>query len=102
MPMNKPLQQIAYEYECDFKDRVSVAEDDPKVLMVPVDEPSQHFMAGWYAAIDWVRQQQALEELSKTNKQQVQYATTITTTGDTDFSHTESSKYWIYTKRNRW
>ena len=100
--MNKPLQQIAYEYECDFKDRVSDAEDDPKVLMVPVDEPSQHFMAGWYAAIDWVRQQQALEELSKTNKQQVQYTTTITTTGDTDFSHTESSKNWTYTKRNRW
>lgn len=95
--MNKPLQQIAYEYECDFKDRVSDAEDDSKALMVPVDEPSQHFMAGWYAAIDWVRHQQALEELSKTNKHQVQY-TTITTTSDTNWSY-ESSMNWTCARR---
>ena len=86
---NKPIEQIAYDYECDFRERVSAAENDPNVLMVPVDEPSQHFMAGWYAALEHFRCMQALQDLSNTNKTQDQNITvkakniTLTTSGGT-------------------
>lgn len=47
--MTKTPEQLAKQYEDNFKEEVQKAWDDPKQWMVPRDEPYYHFLAGWKA-----------------------------------------------------
>lgn len=59
--MKKTVEQLAYEYECDFSNRVWEAENNPNQLMVPVNEPSIHFIAGYNKAIQDLRKDKQVE-----------------------------------------